>query len=92
MLALGHRDRFVPISGKAFVAKYSGPKRARYESGRLTLLHSPLCSRDARIKGFVKVEATDGLSKDPDPRLISTRDPRYGLELGRFLSPVEHEL
>jgi len=48
---------------------------------------------DAEVKVFVKYEKTDFTRKtDPVPRVISPRDPRYNIEVGRFLRPIEERI
>jgi hypothetical protein len=45
------------------------------------------------VKVFVKYEKTDFTRKtDPVPRVISPRDPRYNVEVGRFLRPIEERI
>jgi hypothetical protein len=42
---------------------------------------------------FVKLEKLNPASKrDPDPRAIQFRDPKYGIELATYLKPMEHLL
>lgn len=81
-----------PIGRYAFARRYVGRKRARYVRAAQSLRVSHLTAEDSRIDGFTKVENTDGSTKDPVPRLISTRNPRYGLELGRYLCVVEKDV
>lgn len=85
-----------PITYEQFVMLYSGRRRVVY-----TLAWQSLCAKgihqdDARIKAFVKAEKVK-LTKgeweallDPAPRLIQPRDPRYNVEVGRFIKPLEH--
>jgi hypothetical protein len=48
---------------------------------------------DAILKTFVKSEKLNlNLKPDPVPRVIQPRDPRYNVEVGRFLKPLEHKL
>lgn len=50
----------------------------------------PLTERDAKIKAFMKVEKIDFTAKpDPAPRVIQPRDPRFNVELGRYIRPIE---
>jgi len=80
---------YAPMSRMAFVARYAGLKRARYLRAALSLKSRVLTAADSMIRGFIKVETTDGTMKIPVPRLISTRMPRFGLELGRYLAVIE---
>jgi len=42
---------------------------------------------------FVKYEKTDRTTKeDPVPRVISPRDPKYNIQLGRYLKPIEERI
>lgn len=61
---------------------YTGGKRKTYQRAVDSLLTSGISSYDARVNGFVKVEAT---KPGADPRLIQTRSPRYHAMLGTFL-------
>jgi len=46
--------------------------------------------RDAGVKTFTKAEKINFSSKpDPAPRVIQPRDPRYNVEVGRYLKPME---
>jgi hypothetical protein len=89
-----HLPSTAPISHDNFVAMYSGRKRVVYQSaldsiraGRSTP------AEDAKLQVFVKYEKTDRTSKkDPVPRIISPRDPRFNIRVGRYLKPLEHKL
>jgi hypothetical protein len=49
-----------------------------------------LTENDASVKTFVKAEKTNLTAKlDPAPRIISPRDARYNLVLGKFIKPIE---
>jgi len=83
-----------PISHQQFVDSYSGRKKMIYQralddirAGRSSL------AQDAKLNIFVKYEKTDWTSKkDPVPRIISPRDPKYNIRVGRYLKPLEHRL
>lgn len=83
-----------PISHQQFVDRYSGRKRQVYQNaleelraGRTTL------AEDASVKVFVKYEKTDRTTKlDPVPRVISPRNPRFNIRVGRYLSPLEERI
>lgn len=82
-----------PLDRQQFVDRYKGKKRTIYQNALDSLLTEPLHKRDARIKYFVKIEKLDlGSKPDPAPRCIQPRDPRYNLEVGRFLQDIEHLL
>jgi hypothetical protein len=83
-----------PVSHQGFVDRYSGRKKQLYQNaledmraGRYTL------EEDASVKVFVKYEKTDRTTKsDPVPRVISPRNPRFNIRVGRYLSPLEEKM
>jgi hypothetical protein len=83
-----------PQSHSAFVESYRGRKRLIYQralddivEGRSSL------ENDSKLKVFVKYEKTDVTSKiDPVPRVISPRDPKFNIRLGRYLKPLEKRI
>lgn len=85
--------RTVPLTRLGFVETFRGRKRKLYEHAYETLLRESVSSKDSHLKVFVKYEKTDFTRKaDPVPRVISPRSPRYNVELGRFLRPLEEKL
>lgn len=68
---------------------YTGGKRKAYERAVKSLLTTPLDNKDARVTGFVKVEAT---KLGADPRLIQTRSLRFHASLGQYLRHNEKAL
>jgi hypothetical protein len=82
-----------PIDRQSFVDYYTGRKKTIYQQAVDSLGTSSICRRDAAIKAFVKAEFINCDDKpDPDPRVISPRDPRYNVEVGRYLRPIEHRI
>jgi hypothetical protein len=82
-----------PIDRQSFVDYYQGRRRTLYQNAVDSLLTKSICRRDAHIRAFVKAEFINSDEKpDPDPRVISPRDPRYNVEVGRYLRPIEHHL
>lgn len=82
-----------PVSRQEFVDYYKGRRRTLYQRAADSLLHTGISQRDATIKAFVKAEFINSDDKpDPDPRVISPRDPRYNVEVGRYLRPIEHRI
>nr|WRQ19770.1 MAG: RNA-dependent RNA polymerase [Grapevine umbra-like virus 4] len=78
-----------------FIACYAGDRRrtTRYEQARDELGVTPLQERDARLSTFVKCEKIDFTTKgDPAPRVIQPRQPRFLMESGRYIRPIEHVL
>jgi len=79
-----------PVSRQAFVGYYTGPRQAMYQRVVNGLELSPVRPRDARLKTFVKAEKINlTLKQDPVPRVIQPRNPRYNVEVGRYLRPIE---
>jgi len=74
------------LSRQQVVDRYTGTKRKVYEEALLSLQRKSLCEEDARLNMFVKFEKQD-LGKAP--RGINPRDPRFNLELGRYLKHAE---
>jgi hypothetical protein len=82
-----------PLTLEESLASFKGTKRKLYQRAYDSLLVEPLGHKDARVKAFVKAEKFDPAAKvNPDPRMIQSRDPRYNLELARFLRPLEHQV
>jgi hypothetical protein len=74
------------LSRRQVVDRYTGSKKRVYEEALLSLQRKPLGKDDARLKMFVKFEKQN---LDKAPRGINPRDPRYNLELGRYLKHAE---
>jgi len=84
-------ESIVPrVSPAVFVGHYMGHKKRIYEKAAQSLRINPLTHRDSYISGFVKKEKFDFMKKpDQVPRLIQPRSPRFNVELGRFIQPME---
>jgi hypothetical protein len=83
-----------PISHQQFVDAYRGRKKVAYQQA-LSELQNGNCNSadDALVNVFIKYEKTDRTSKqDPVPRVISPRNPRFNIRLGRYLKPLEERL
>lgn len=81
------------ISAEQFVDMYQGRKKTIYANAAASLLEKPIERRDARLKTFIKAEKFCISDKpDPAPRVIQPREPRYNVELGRYLKPLEHHI
>ena len=74
------------LSHQQVVDRYTGAKKRVYQDAMISLSRKPLCEQDSMLKMFVKFEKQD-LGKAP--RGINPRDPRYNLELGRYLKHAE---
>lgn len=80
-----------PRTHDQFVESYVGSKRQCYQralydmrSGFANLEDDSIC------KNFVKFEKTDCTNKaHPVPRVISPRDPKYNIRVGRYLKHME---
>lgn len=78
-----------------FIEESPPHRRKIYEAAAKSLLNQPLDARpkskDARVKTFIKAEKFDFKAKgaSADPRAIQPRDPRFLLEMGRYIKPME---
>jgi hypothetical protein len=75
-----------------FVNAYSGRQYTIYEKAWRSLELNPIQDSDAQVRSFVKAEKIEVTEAKPSPapRLIQPRQPRFHVELGRFLKPMEH--
>jgi hypothetical protein len=88
-----HVGRKGPISYEKFLAYYTGPKLVTYSKAVDSLCLIAVNKSDARLKTFVKAEKLNlTLKPDPCPRVIQPRDPRYNVEMGRYLKHIEHPI
>ncbi len=83
-----------PLSHQQFVDSVPGRKRKVYENAlNLILTEGFDIERDSQVKVFVKLEKTDRTTKsDPVPRVISPRNPKFNIALGRYLRPMEERI
>lgn len=82
-----------PLSRSQFVETFRGRKKEVYSKAVESLMRESVTQRDAEVKVFVKYEKTDFTRKtDPVPRVISPRDPRYNVELGKYLRTIEERM
>lgn len=78
------------LTREEFVGMYKGRKMWAYLEAARSLEADHLTERDAYIKAFIKAEKINFTKKsDPAPRIIQPRDPRYNVELGRYLKHLE---
>jgi hypothetical protein len=78
---------WVPDSRDDFITHAtSGKRKVIYQAAAVDLSLKPLEARDAEITAFLKAEKWRELKA---PRVISPRCPRYLLETGRYLHPIE---
>lgn len=79
-----------PVSRQEFVGFYKGPRAALYQRAVNGLEIKPIRPQDSFLKTFVKAEKINTtLKSDPVPRVIQPRSPRYNVEVGRYLRPIE---
>lgn len=83
-----------PLTHQQFVESYKGRKRTVYERALEELrLGNHNSVEDAKVNVFIKHEKTDWTTKkDPVPRVISPRNPRYNIRVGRYLKPLEERV
>jgi hypothetical protein len=84
----------VPLTNEQFIGLYAGRRKTIYSNAVASLDMNPLTRRDSYVKAFVKAEKTILTQDKPDPapRLIQPRDPRYNVEVGKYLKPIEHKI
>jgi hypothetical protein len=87
-------DRHLPstarVSYDQFINYYTGRKRTVYAGAVQDLECCRINKSDAEITAFEKAEKTNQTLKPLSaPRLISPRGPRYCVELGRYIKPIE---
>lgn len=83
-----------PITREQFLGYYSGRRQQVYANAVKSLEERPLTEGDFGVKkAFVKAEKINFTAKpDPAPRVIQPRDPRYNVEVGVYLRPLEHHI
>lgn len=81
-----------PMSAFAFAEQYQGRRRAVYiEAAKLNQEYG-FEDKFAHVRAFVKTEKYCFGLKEPVPRLIQPRQPRYLLESGRYNKPIEKKI
>jgi len=73
------------------VNKYEGRWKRRYEQARISLQERSLTDRDFIIAMFVK-DDKETTTPEKAPRAIQYRNPRAGLEMGRFTHAIESRI
>lgn len=82
-----------PVSRQQFVNFYKGRRRTIYQRASDGLALKPVRPQDSHMSTFIKAEKVNlTLKADPAPRVIQPRNPRYNVELGRYLLPLEHKV
>lgn len=82
-----------PYTAEQFAGTYAACRKARYLKACESLIRSPITQRDSHIKAFIKAEKYNFTAKkNPAPRIIQPRDPRYIVETGRYIKPIEKKI
>lgn len=82
-----------PVTRQQFVEYYKGPRRTIYQAAADGLVLKPVRPQDSHLSTFIKAEKVNlSIKPDPAPRVIQPRRPRYNVELGKFLLPLEHKV
>lgn len=89
--------KFLPLPTKWTAIEFAHSyecrkKRNRYLDAAESLVDAPLKRADAKIRAFLKNEKIKMEKRSSDPRLIQPRSPRFNVELGRYLRPIEHSI
>lgn len=81
------------ISYDDFVALYHGRRKTVYQNAVDSLRIRAVERKDAYLSTFIKAEKIPlWKKKDPAPRVIQPRNPRYNVEVGLYLRKFEHKL
>jgi hypothetical protein len=82
-----------PVAREVFPSFYKGPRNRLYQRAVEELAMRPFRPKDAMLKTFVKAEKQNfTLKPNPVPRVIQPRSPRFNVEIGRYLRPIEHKI
>lgn len=81
-----------PLTYSEFIRTSPDHKRELYRKAVESLRKNPLTAKDSAISTFLKLEKADYSAKEGVPRLVNPRDPRFNVEWGRYIRPIEHLL
>jgi hypothetical protein len=82
-----------PVTRQEFVEYYKGRRRTLYQKAVDGLVLKPVRVHDSYLSTFIKAEKTNiSIKSDPAPRVIQPRNPRYNVEVGKYLLPLEHKV
>lgn len=87
-----HKESFTtaPLSKDEFLSSYKGRKRTIYENAYESLTSNPLTRKDSYVSWFLKCEKVAFTpEKEPVPRGISPRHPRYHVCVGPYIKRIE---
>jgi len=80
-----------PWTLEMFANSYTGAQRTRYVKAVDSLALLPLSEEDVIVSTFVKCEKINfSRKKDPAPRVIQPRNPRFNAAIGCYIKPLEH--
>lgn len=79
-----------PWTLEEFVDSYTGRQYNRYKQAADSLASMPLSRDDATVATFIKCEKINfHAKKDPAPRIIQPRHPRFNAAIGVYIKPME---
>jgi hypothetical protein len=82
-----------PMTARQFAGSYVGRRRTNYERACDSLDKVAITGKDAYVSSFVKAEKYNFTAKtNPAPRIIQPRGPRYIVESGRYIKPIEKKI
>jgi len=80
-----------PMAPIQFAESYRARKRQLYLRAVESLTFKPLAKKDSIVNAFLKYEKYN-FNKRKVPRVISPRGPRFTVEMGRFIKPIEKKI
>lgn len=82
-----------PMEAMRFAESYQGRRRTVYIAAARDNLTFGFHDKLSFIRAFVKAEKYNFTAKpDAVPRIIQPRDPRYLVETGRYIKPIEKKI
>lgn len=82
-----------PLTAREFAGTYVGRRRTIYDKACDSLLIKPITKNDSIVSAFIKAEKYNFTKKpNPAPRIIQPRGPRYIVESGRYVKPIEKKI
>lgn len=84
---------FTPIGHDEFLAYYGGRRLGVFTRAVESLKYEAVSRKDSYLTAFVKREKINFTKKkNPAPRVIQPRTPRYNVKVGCYLKPIEHDI
>jgi hypothetical protein len=82
-----------PLTQQQFADLFRARKFVIYSNAVKSLQMKPFSTLDSYIQAFAKCEKYNFTLKfDPVPRIIQPRKPRYNVEVGRYIKPIEKKV